>query len=134
MRASCFFFPPDSLVITSSFCGVLLLNLSQVTGAPSAFLKQISSNSGRPCVGLAESQSSGRRDFSKRRALVGSRQRLVAKKMCSVKVGRKSRWSGLPSFSDLAFAGRWHLENYAKKVRPAVVLRNISLGALGLVG
>jgi len=94
----------------------------------------VSSNSGRPRVGWAGSQSSGRREVLERRALVGLWQRLVAINMWLVKVGRKWRWSGFPSFTDVAFADRCHLENPAKKVGPAEVLRKISLGALGKVG
>ena len=86
-----------------------------------------------PRFGNTESQSSGRRGVSKRRALVNSGQRLIAKKIYAVKPGRKRRWFGFPSFTDPAFADRCHFENLAKKVGHAVVFLELSLGALGLV-
>ena len=125
---------PPTLPIINQVRGLLLFNLSQTTGAPQAFSKWFSSNVGRPHFGGAVSQSSLRREVSKRRALVKSGQRLVAIKIWPVKFGRKWRWLHFPSFTDCAFADRCHLENPAKKVGPAEVLRWFSLGALGLVG
>jgi len=124
---------PPILSDSGLVCRLLLWKISQENGAPWAFLKWLSGNSGRPCVGWAGSQSSACRGVSKRRTLVGLRQRLVAIKMWLLKYGRQWRCLSFPSFTDPAFADRCHLENQAKKVGPAVVLRNISLGALGLV-
>jgi len=114
--------------------GLLLLRFSQENGAPQAFSKQVSGSSGRPHFSKTESQSLGRQDVSKRRALVGLRQRLIAIKIWSVKYGRKWRWVGYPSFTDLAFAEKCHLLNSSKNVGPAVVLLGGFLGSLGIVG
>ena len=104
------------------------------TGRHELFQNHFPGNEGRPHVGRAESQRFVRRRVSKRRALVGFQQRRVAIKIWPVKYGRKWRWVGYPSFTDLSFAEKCHLLNSSKNVGPAVVLLGGFLGALGTVG
>ena len=110
VRGVCFFFPSNSFTISSSFCGLLLFNLSQeIQGATFPAKKLCPDKMWQALRWLGRVPEFEASKFSRNGGhLWAGRERLVAINFLPIKYGRQWRWVGFPSFNDCAFADRCH--------------------------